>query len=55
MTSFMVYVKSLQTNQLNDKVDYEYLRKLFKGLFLKNFKNENFEYDWVKIIEIYCS
>ena len=48
MISYMCYVKSLQTNQLHDKVDYEYLRKLFKGLFLKNIGNDEFQYDWVK-------
>jgi len=47
MISFMSHIKSMQTNQANEKIDYDYLRKLFRNLFNKTSTMENFTYDWV--------
>jgi len=55
MTSYMNYIKALQTNQLNDKVEYEHLKKLFKNLFNKHCETEEFQYDWLKKAKTYNS
>jgi len=47
MVSYFTYVKSLQTNNSVEKIDYDYLKKLFKNLLLKYTTWENFQYDWV--------
>lgn len=44
----MNYVKNIQTNTKQEKIDYEYLRRLFKGLLIRSQPaNTKFEYDWV--------
>ena len=44
----MRYVKNIQTNTRVDKIDYEYLKKLFRGLLNKHTTRDvKFEYDWV--------
>jgi casein kinase 1 len=47
MGAYMTYIKAMQTNQMNEKVDYDYLKKLFRNLFNKHSTLENFQYDWV--------
>lgn len=47
MGAYMTYIKAMQTNQMNEKVDYDYLKKLFRNLFNKHSSLENFQYDWV--------
>lgn len=47
MGLFMSYIKTMQTQQLNEKIDYDYLRKLFKNLFNKHGSLDSFQYDWV--------
>jgi len=47
MISYMSHIKSMQTNQANEKIDYDYLRKLFRNLFNKFGTMDNFQYDWV--------
>ena len=47
MGVFMSYIRSMQTNQMAEKVDYDYLKKLFRNLFNKTITQENFQYDWV--------
>jgi len=49
MTQYIAYVKTLQFSKSADKPDYEYLRKLFRNLYLKTCTNpESFEYDWIQ-------
>ena len=47
MLAYMNYVKSIQTNNNLEKIDYEYLRKMFKNLFNRHANIETFQYDWV--------
>jgi len=53
MVSFMGHIKSLQTNQTNEKIDYDYLRKLFRTLFNKHSSQEAFQYDWISKARTY--
>lgn len=49
MIEYMRYVQTLQFGKTADKPDYEFLRKLFRNLFIKTCLNpDSFEYDWVK-------
>jgi len=50
----MNYVKSIQTNPLNDVIDYEHVRKLFKNLFQKNTNTsfDHHQYDWVYLFSL---
>lgn len=47
MVSYMTHIKAMQTNQGNEKIDYDYLRKLFRNLFNKYGSMDSFQYDWV--------
>jgi len=49
----MSHIKSMQTNQTNEKIDYDYLRKLFRGLFNKHSSTETFQYDWISKARTY--
>jgi len=44
---FMTYIKSMQTNQHHEKIDYDFIRKILKNLFNRHSSMENFHYDWV--------
>ena len=46
MAMYMTYIKSIQTT-LNEKIEYDYLKKLFKNLLTKHTTAESFQYDWV--------
>lgn len=48
VVQYMTYIKSMQTNQTNEKIDYDYLRKLFRNLFNKHATMDGFQYDWVR-------
>lgn len=48
ITSFISYVKTIQMNYKEDKIDYEYLKKLLRSIFNREVSNkEAFVYDWV--------
>ena len=49
VVQYMTYIKSMQTNQMNERIDYDYLRKLFRNLFNKHATMDGFQYDWVQI------
>jgi len=53
MISYMTHIKSMQTNQANEKIDYDYLRKLFRNLFNKYGSMDNFQYDWISKARTY--
>jgi hypothetical protein len=53
MGAYMSYIKLMQTNQANEKIDYDYLRKLFRNLFNRNGTMENFQYDWIEKARTY--
>jgi len=47
VVQYMTYIKSMQTNQMNERIDYDYLRKLFRNLFNKHATMDGFQYDWI--------
>lgn len=48
ITNFLSYVKTIQMNYKEDKVDYEYLKKLLRTIFNREVSNKDtFQYDWV--------
>ncbi len=51
MVNLFTYVKSLQTNNSVEKIDYDYLKKLFKNLVIKHTPWDNFQYDWVYYLQ----
>jgi len=54
MVSYMTHIKAMQTNQGNEKIDYDYLRKLFRNLFSKSGgSTDTFQYDWISKARTY--